>query len=113
MKIIAPIAGVIFAAAAMWLALTTYFDVALTGFPDGYVTDYGKAVDVPLRILTWVSVSFTILFLALAFSPMEARTRTIAVLGAVVAFVAVALVARFGIPWYFGTHLGLDNGIGG
>jgi len=113
MKIIAPIAGVIFAAAAIWLTLTTYFDVALTGFPDGHVTDYGKAVDAPLRILTWVPVSFAILFPALAFSPMKARTRTLALLVAAIAFVAVALVARLGVPWYFGTHLGLDNGIGG
>jgi hypothetical protein len=30
-----------------------------------------------------------------------------------IAFVLVAIVTRFGVPWYFGTHLGLDNGIGG
>ena len=28
-------------------------------------------------------------------------------------FVLVVIVARVGVPWYFGTHLGLDNGIGG
>ena len=25
----------------------------------------------------------------------------------------VVLVQLVGVPWYFGTHLGLDNGIGG
>jgi hypothetical protein len=30
-----------------------------------------------------------------------------------VAFVLVAMVAQVGAPGYFGTHLGLDNGIGG
>jgi hypothetical protein len=34
-------------------------------------------------------------------------------LAALIGLVLVALAARIGIPWYFGTHLGLDNGIGG
>jgi Flp pilus assembly pilin Flp len=32
---------------------------------------------------------------------------------ALIAFVLVALVGQVGVPWYFGTHLDLDNGIGG
>jgi hypothetical protein len=32
---------------------------------------------------------------------------------ALIAFVLVAMVAQVGAPGYFGTHLGLDNGIGG
>jgi hypothetical protein len=31
----------------------------------------------------------------------------------VFALVLVAITAQVGVPWYFGTHLGLDNGIGG
>jgi Flp pilus assembly pilin Flp len=32
---------------------------------------------------------------------------------AMIALVLVAMVQLVGIPWYFITHLGLDNGIGG
>jgi hypothetical protein len=28
-------------------------------------------------------------------------------------FVLAVVVQLVGIPWYFGSHLGLDNGIGG
>jgi len=85
----------------------------MAGFPDGHVTDYGKAVDVPLRIVTWVAVGIGVVFLALSFAPIRARTRAVGLLVALVAFVLVAVVAEVGVPWYFGTHLCLDNGIGG
>jgi len=32
---------------------------------------------------------------------------------ALAALGAVVAVQLLGVPWYFGTHLGLDNGIGG
>jgi O-antigen ligase len=54
-----------------------------------------------------------LLFLALAFSPMKARRRAAGLLVALIAFVLVALVGQVGVPWHFGTHLGLENGIGG
>jgi len=41
------------------------------------------------------------------------RARAVGLLVALIAFVLVAMVAQVGVPWYFGTHLGLDNGIGG
>jgi hypothetical protein len=106
-------ASLLGAVAAAWLAVSTYMDVSMAGFPDGHVTAFGEAVDTPLRIVMWVAVGFLVLFVALAFSPMGPRGRTIGLLGSVIAFVALALIAFVGIPWYFGTHLGLDNGIGG
>jgi hypothetical protein len=106
-------ASLVGAVAAAWLAVSTYMDVSMAGFPDGHVTAFGEAVDTPLRIVMWVAVGFLVLFVTLAFSPMGARGRTIGLLGSVIAFVALALIEVAGIPWYFGTHLGLDNGIGG
>ena len=106
-------ASLLGAVAAAWLAVSTYMDVSMAGFPDGHVTAFGEAVDTPLRIVMWVAVGFLVLFVALAFSPMKARGRTFGLFGSVIAFVALALIAVVGIPWYFGTHLGLDNGIGG
>ena len=107
------IACVVCAIAALGLAFTTSTDVSIAGFPDGHVTDYEKAVDAPLTILAWVAAGFGLLFLALAFSPIGARARAAGLLVALIAFVLVAIVAQVGVPWYFGTHLGLDNGIGG
>ena len=107
------IACAVCAIAALGLAFTTFMDVSMDGFPDGHVTGYGKAVDAPLTILAWVEVGFGFLFLTLAFSPIGTRARAGGLLVVLIAFVLVAIVAQVGVPWYFGTHLGLDNGIGG
>ena len=101
------------AIASLGLALMTFMRLSLSGFPDSHVTDYEKAVDAPLGVLSWVEAGCGLAFLALAFAPIGTRPRVIGCLAAVVAFVVVAAVAQIGIPWYFGTHLGLDNGIGG
>jgi hypothetical protein len=82
-------------------------------FPDGHVTDYEKAADAPLTILGWVESGFALLFLALAFSPIGTRARAVGLLVALIVFVLVTVLAQAGVPWFFGTHLGLDNGIGG
>jgi hypothetical protein len=88
-------------------------DVSMFGFPDGYVTDYQQAAGLPLRVITGAAALLGLVFLALAFLPIRAKVRTIAWLAALIGLVLVALAAQFGVPWYFGTHLGLDNGIGG
>ena len=113
LRALAIIACLVCAGAALGLAFTTSMDVSMAGFPDGHVTDYEKAVDAPLTILALMAVGFSFLFLVLAFSPIGARARTVGLLVALIAFVLVGIVAQVGVPWYFGTHLGLDNGIGG
>lgn len=113
MKTVSIVACVFCAIAAFGLALFMYIDVSTFGFPDGYVTDYQKAADTPLTILTWVEAGFGLLFLALAFSPISTRLRTILWLVALITFVLVATAAQLGVPWYFQVHLDLDNGIGG
>jgi len=113
MRGLAMIACVVGAIAALGLAFSTLMEVSMYGFPDGHVTDYEKAVDAPLTILAWVAAAFGLLFLALAFTPIGTRARAVGLLVAPIAFVPVAMVAQVGDPWYFGTHLGLDNGIGG
>jgi uncharacterized membrane protein required for colicin V production len=110
---VARIASVVSAIAALWLAFLAYSDVALAGFPDGHVTDYDKAADPPLQILSYLEAVFGFLFLILAFSPIKARRRAMGLLVGLIALVFVAVTSRVGVPWYFGTHLGLDNGIGG
>jgi hypothetical protein len=88
-------------------------DIYLTGFPDSRVTDYDKAADAPKRVLVGVEWAFVVLFLALPFVPIGTRARAIGLLVALVTLLLVAAVQWIGIPWYFMTHLGLDNGVGG
>lgn len=109
----ARIGAALCALAALWLAFTAYMEVSLAGFPDGHVTDYGRAVDVPLRTVSAVALSVGIWCLGLVVAPISSRMRAAGLLIAAVLLVAAALAASLGIPWYFGTHLGLDNGIGG
>ena len=113
MKAFVQAACVICALAAFSLAAWTYMDVSMFGFPDGYVTDYQKAAEPPLTIIALVLAVFGLAFLALAFSPIRSRVRAFAWLAALIALILVATAAYVGVPWYFGTHLGLDNGIGG
>jgi hypothetical protein len=101
------------AVAALLLAVMAGSDLYFTGFPDSHLTDYDKAAEVSKRVLMWVEWGFVLLFLFLAVSPITARTRTVGLVGSVIALVLVAIVQWVGIPWYFMTHLGLDNGIGG
>ena len=112
-RVLAIFACVAGAIAALGLAYLAVWDLYLTGFPDGHLTDYDKAVDAPKRVLMWVEVGFAPLFLVLAFSPIGTRTRGVGLLGALIALVFVVVVQLVGLPWYFVSHLGLDNGIGG
>ena len=106
-------ACVVCAIVAFGLSLWTYMDVSMFGFPDGYVTDYQEVATPPLTIVMWVLAAVGLLLLALAFAPIGSRTRLIGWLAALLALVLLAAAAHVGVPWYFGSHLGLDNGIGG
>jgi hypothetical protein len=44
---------------------------------------------------------------------IQPRRRVVGLLMCLIALILVAVVVQVGVPWYFGTHLGLDNGIGG
>jgi hypothetical protein len=112
-KVLAIVACVVGAIAALCVTYLAGWDLYLTGFPDGHITDYDKAVDTPKRILMWVEFGFAPLYLVLAFSPIGTRARAVGLLAALAALVLVVVVQLVGLPWYFGSHLGLDNGIGG
>jgi hypothetical protein len=107
------VACVLSAVVALGLGLQTLMDVYLIGFPDSHVTDYGKAVGTPFTLLGWAEVSLGLIFLVLAFWPMRIRPRGVGWLAALIALVVVALAVQVAVPWYYGTHLGLDNGFGG
>ena len=99
--------------AALWFALHAAGDLALTGFPDSHFTDYDKAVEVPKRILMWTEFGFVPLFLLLALPRIRERAHALGPVVALIVLGLVVVVQLIGVPWYFGTHLSLDNGIGG
>lgn len=113
MKVLAIVACVVGTIAALGLAYLAVWDLYLTGFPDGHLTDYDKAVDTPKRILMWLEFGFVPLFLVLAFARIGTPARAVGLLAALIVFGLVVVVQLVCVPWYFGSHLGLDNGIGG
>ena len=113
MKLFATLACIVGAVAALWFVFQAAGDFCLIGFPDSHFTDYDKAVEVPKRILMWVEFGFVPLFLVLAFSPIGTPKRAVGLLAALIVLVLVVVVQLVCVPWYFGSHLGLDNGIGG
>lgn len=113
MKALAIVACVVGAIAALGLAILAGWDLYLTGFPDSHFTDYDKAVEAPKRVLMWVEFGFVPLFLVLAFARIGTRRRAVGLLAALTALAMVVVVQLVGFPWYFITHIGLDNGIGG
>jgi hypothetical protein len=113
MRVLARVACVVAAIAALYISYLAAGDLYLTGFPDGHLTDYDKAADTPNRILMWVEVGFVPLFLTLAFSRIGTRARGVGLLAALIVLTFVAVLQLIGVPWYFGSHLGLENGIGG
>lgn len=60
MRALAIVACVVAAIAALLLSYLAAWDLYLTGFPDGHLTDYDKAVDAPKPILRRPNVSGTI-----------------------------------------------------
>jgi hypothetical protein len=113
MKVLAGVACTVGIVAALWFGFQASWDLALTGFPDSHLTDYDKAVETPKRILMWVEFGFVPLFLLLALPRIRNRARAVAAAVALIVLGVVAVVQLLGLPWYFITHLGLDNGIGG
>ena len=84
------VACVVAAIAALLLGYLAAWDLYLTGFPDGHLTDYDKAVDAPKQILKWVEFGFAPLFLVLAVCPIGTRKRAVGLLAALTVLVLVA-----------------------
>jgi hypothetical protein len=113
MNVFARVACVVVAFVTLVISYRAAGDLYVTGFPDGHLTDYDKAVDTPKRILMWVELGFVVLFVALALVRTGTRARAVGMLAALTVLGVVVVAQLVAIPWYFGTHLGLDNGVGG
>ena len=112
-RALARVACVLAATTALFISYLAAGDLYLAGFPDGHLTDYDKAVETPKRILMWVEFGFVPLFVVLAFVPIGIRLRAVGLYAGLFTLALVVGVQLVGLPWYFVSHLGLDNGIGG
>lgn len=99
--------------AALLLAAFAWSDLYFAGFPDSHLTAYDEAAATPKRVLLWIECGVAVVLLVLAVVPVRAKVRIVVLIGGVVGLAIVALTQWAGIPWYFLTHLGLDNGAGG
>jgi hypothetical protein len=113
MKVLARVACVAIGIGALFMSYQAAGDLYLTGFPDGHLTDYDQAVNTPKHILMWAELALVAFFVVLAFVRIGTRARAAGLLAGLTVFVLVVVVQLVGVPWYFGKHLGLDNGIGG
>src|ERR1700753_3901382 len=111
MKIRATVAGAAGVMVALWSTLQAAGDLYLTGFPDSHFTDYDKAVERPKRVLMWAEFAFVPLFLLLRVPRIRVRTGVVGPIVALTALALIVVVQLVGVPWYFGSHLGLDHGI--
>ncbi|MBI2809960.1 MAG: hypothetical protein HYX67_03915 [Candidatus Melainabacteria bacterium] len=103
----------ILAIAALSSCYFGFQEVAFFGFPDGHITDYEKAATPALKALFATLAPFGVYFLTVTVSS-AALIRSKGWFGvAAGCAVLILLVINLGIPWYFGTHLALDNGVGG
>lgn len=105
------IARVCIALPALVLASITRYEVSNFGFPDGHVTEFQKAVATPLTTLSWALASISLLLIFTSFS--RSKASSIGVPFLFTALVVVFFTTLFVVPWYFGSYLGLDNGMGG
>jgi hypothetical protein len=98
---------------ALVLAFFMSSDLYMIGFPDGHLTDYDKASLTSKQVLERAQFGFSALFVLMALVPIGARARLVACLVTLGGSIMLAVTYWAGVPWYFLTHLGLDNGVGG
>ncbi len=91
------------------LAAFGFRDLAMAGYPDGHVTAYQKAASGELTVLASANLLAGLCFLLLAWY----RGRPWQVALAVVTVLILAALTYGAVPWYFITHLRLENGGGG
>lgn len=83
------------------------------GFPDGHLTEYERATALPLKLLAG-GFGFAGLYASfLSFRKRARKSRLAGLLLAALLIVALVLIMTAVVPWYYGTHLGLDTGHGG
>ena len=89
------------------------YRLSMFGYPDGHLTEFERAVFIPLKSVTVLHAVFALYFLFLYFKSISHRLSRKMVMRS--GFIYMLLVCfTFGaIPWYFGRFLRLDQGGGG
>jgi hypothetical protein len=79
---------------SLYLAAQWFIDLGMVGFPDGYITPYAKATDLPLHILAWACTVQGVYFLARGVfaKGLTARGLCLQILAAAIVIVAPVLL---------------------
>lgn len=105
-RILAGLYGVVI----LLIIVVAYLTIQYAGFPDGHVTDYEKAIKIPLILCNLINAITGIFLFRQSFSK-NVKLMTICI--AIVIHVIFLLAYTYGLDWYFKVYLGLDYGQGG
>ncbi len=107
------IVSAIFAIAASSISYLGLQEVAFFGFPDGHITDYQRVAAPALNFHYYLLAGLGIFFFIVTITGGIQKKFVRIFVTASIIFVLILLVAKVGIPLYFGSYLALDNGVGG
>jgi hypothetical protein len=110
MPIYARILSGLYAVVLILIIVTAFLRIVYAGYPDGHLTDYESAVQLPLITCNVVNAIAVIFFLRECF---RRNVSLMTVCIAIVIHVVFLLSYTMGLDWYYKEHLGLDYGQGG
>jgi cell division protein FtsW (lipid II flippase) len=106
------VVSVILGLLAVSIAGLGFWSLSNAGFPDGHVTEYEKATHLLRTILLWMNLALGLYLFRLAIPYPPTRTRAARIVYVISALLLVLACVEIVMPWYFVSHLGLDNGGG-
>jgi hypothetical protein len=107
MKRIARVAILLYLIPLMYVSIRLYDELSLVGFPDGYISDFDRATELPFSILSWINIAFALYFLYLGiFSDSKGLGKKTVV--TIIIHILFFVFAYKAIVYYYKIYLGLS-----
>lgn len=103
------VASAILAIVASAISFLGLQEVSFFGFPDGHITDYERAAKPVLLAHYYLLAGLGLFFSISTVVNLQKKFVGVFMIASVLTLFVI-LVAKFGVPLYFGS---LDNGVGG